>query len=70
MDRALRWAVILFAGFLVVTQQVITNGPLVAYDKEINSQPKPQFSGFAGFFTSTEVPSLGPVPVLINLLKF
>ena len=50
MDRALRWAVLLFAGFLVVTQQVITNGPLVAYDKEINSQPKPQFSGFAGFF--------------------
>lgn len=49
MDRALRWAVLLFAGFLLVTQQVITNGPLVSYDKEINSQPKPQFSGFAGF---------------------
>ena len=34
--------------------------------------PGPCFSGsgFAGFFTSTEVPSLGPVPVLINLLKF
>jgi hypothetical protein len=33
-----------------VTQQVLTNGPLVSYDKEINSQPKPQFEGFAGFF--------------------
>ena len=50
MDRALRWSLLLFVGFLVVTQQVLTNGPLVAYDKEINSQPKPQFEGFAGFF--------------------
>ena len=49
MDRALRWSLILFIGFLVVTQQVLTNGPLVAYDKEINSQPKPQFEGLAGF---------------------
>ena len=49
MDRALRWSLLLFFGFLVVTQQVITNGPLVAYDKEINSQPKPQFEGLAGF---------------------
>lgn len=50
MDRALRWSLILFLGFLLVTQQVLTNGPLVSYDKEINSQPKPQFEGFAGFF--------------------
>ena len=49
MDRALRWSLLLFCGFLVVTQQVLTNGPLVAYDKEINSQPKPQFEGLAGF---------------------
>ncbi len=49
MNRALRWAAVLFAGFLVVTQQVYTYGPLVAYDKEINSQPKPQFEGFSGF---------------------
>ena len=49
MDRALRWSLLLFVGFLVVTQQVLTNGPLVAYDKEINSQPKPQFEGIAGF---------------------
>jgi membrane-associated phospholipid phosphatase len=49
MDRALRWSLLLFIGFLVVTQQVLTNGPLVAYDKEINSQPMPQFEGLAGF---------------------
>ena len=49
MDRALRWSLLLFIGFLVVTQQVLTNGPLVAYDKESNSQPKPQFEGLAGF---------------------
>jgi membrane-associated phospholipid phosphatase len=49
MDRALRWAVLLFSGFLVVTQQVLSYGPLVEYDKKINRQPKPQFEGFAGF---------------------
>ena len=49
MDRALRWAILLFSGFLVVTQQVYTLGPLVEYDRKINSQPKPQFDGFAGF---------------------
>jgi len=49
MDRALRCSLLLCVGFLVVTQQVLTNGPLVAYDKEINSQPKPQFEGLAGF---------------------
>ena len=49
MDRALRWSLLLFFGFLVVTQQVLTNGPLVSYDNEINSQPKPQFEGLAGF---------------------
>ena len=49
MDRALRWSFLLFAGFLFVTQQVYSYGPLVSYDKEINSQPKPQFEGLAGF---------------------
>jgi membrane-associated phospholipid phosphatase len=49
MDRALRWSFLLFFGFLAVTQQVLTNGPLVAYDRELNSQPKPQFEGFSGF---------------------
>ena len=49
MDRALRWSLLLFTGFLLVTQQVLTFGPLVEYDKKINSDPKPQFEGLAGF---------------------
>ena len=49
MDRALRWSLVLFTGFLLVTQQVLTFGPLVEYDKKINRDPKPQFEGFAGF---------------------
>ena len=49
MDRALRWAILLLTGFLLVTQQVFTYGPLVEYDRKINSQPKPQFEGLAGF---------------------
>ena len=49
MDRALRWSLLLFTGFLIVTQQVLTFGPLVEYDKKINSDPKPQFEGAAGF---------------------
>jgi membrane-associated phospholipid phosphatase len=49
MDRALRWAILLFSGFLLVTQQVYSYGPLVEYDRKINSQPKPQFEGLAGF---------------------
>ena len=49
MDRALRWSLLFFTGFLLVTQQVLTFGPLVEYDKKINSDPKPQFEGFAGF---------------------
>ena len=49
MDRALRWAILLFSGFLFVTQQVYSYGPLVVYDRKINSQPKPQFEGLAGF---------------------
>ena len=49
MDRALRWSLVLFTGFLLVTQQVLTFGPLVEYDKKINSDPKPQFEGLAGF---------------------
>ena len=52
MDRALRWSLLLFTGFLLVTQQVLTFGPLVEYDKRINSDPKPQFEGFAGFLLS------------------
>jgi membrane-associated phospholipid phosphatase len=49
MFRALRWSLLLFFGFLLVTHQVIINGPLVAYDEEIASQPQPEFVGVQGF---------------------
>jgi hypothetical protein len=31
-NRALKWVGLLFVGFLIVTQQVITNGPLIHLD--------------------------------------
>ncbi|CAB4568600.1 unannotated protein [freshwater metagenome] len=49
MFRAFRWSLLLFFGFLLVTHQVIINGPLVAYDEEIASQPQPEFEGIQGF---------------------
>ena len=49
MFRALRWSLLLFFGFLLVTHQVIINGPLVAYDEEIASQPQPEFEGVQEF---------------------
>jgi membrane-associated phospholipid phosphatase len=48
-NRALRWSAVLFGGFLLVTQQVYTYGPLTYFDKKINSSSKPQFEGIAGF---------------------
>ncbi|CAB4561870.1 unannotated protein [freshwater metagenome] len=49
MFRAFRWSLLLLLGFLLVTHQVIINGPLVAYDEEIASQPQPEFEGIQGF---------------------
>ncbi len=49
MERALRWSLLFFCGFLVVTQQVITNGPLVNFDNNINEAKKPHFAGVSGF---------------------
>jgi len=49
MFRALRWSALLFVGFLAVTQQVLSNGPLVSFDKDVNRTHRPQFEGFAGF---------------------
>ncbi len=49
MVRALRWSALLFIGFLLVTQQVLTNGPLINYDRKMDSTPKPEFEGVAGF---------------------
>jgi membrane-associated phospholipid phosphatase len=49
MFRAFRWSLLLLVGFLLVTHQVIINGPLVTYDEEIASQPQPEFEGIQGF---------------------
>ena len=49
MFRALRWASLLFLGFLIVTQQVLSNGPLVNFDNDVNRTNRPRFDGFSGF---------------------
>jgi membrane-associated phospholipid phosphatase len=49
MFRAFRWSLLLLVGFLLVTHQVIINGPLVAYDEEIARQPQPEFEGLSEF---------------------
>jgi membrane-associated phospholipid phosphatase len=40
-NRALKWAGLLFIGFLAVTQQVITNGPLIHLDAKIFNANRP-----------------------------
>ncbi|MDP1721424.1 MAG: phosphatase PAP2 family protein [Candidatus Nanopelagicaceae bacterium] len=49
MGRALRWSGLLFLGYLIVTQQVMTNGPLINIDSEIAEAKRHQFTGFADF---------------------
>ena len=48
-NKAFKWSAILFSGFLIVTQQVYTYGPLTVFDKRIDSSSKPQFEGLGGF---------------------
>jgi len=49
MFRALRWSSLLFVGFLIVTQQVLSYGPLVNFDNHVNRTHRPRFDGFSGF---------------------
>ena len=49
MARAFRWSAMLFIGFLFITQQVITNGPLIEIDKWIHDLDRPKFQGMSGF---------------------
>ena len=49
MFRALRWSFLLFLGFLIVTQQVLSNGPLVNFDNDVNRTNRPRFDGLSGF---------------------
>ena len=43
-NRALKWAGLLFVGFLIVTQQVITNGPLIHLDAKIFNAARPHLT--------------------------
>ena len=49
MVRAVRWSAALFAGFLLITHQVLINGPLVEIDKWIHDLDRPKFHGISGF---------------------
>ena len=49
MVRAVRWSAALFAGFLLITHQVLINGPLVEIDKWIHDLDRPKFHGVSGF---------------------
>ncbi len=49
MLRAFRWSAALFIGFLLVTHQVIINGPLIEIDKWLHDLDRPKFEGVTGF---------------------
>ena len=49
MVRAVKWSSLFFAGFVVVTQQVITNGPLIALDAKIANADRTDFSSWIDF---------------------
>jgi membrane-associated phospholipid phosphatase len=49
MNRAIRWSGLLLLGFAVVTQQVITNGPLIAMDAKIANAGRINFPSWIDF---------------------
>jgi len=49
MNRAIKWAALFFVGFIVVTQQVITNGPLIAMDARIANASRIKFAPWFDF---------------------
>jgi membrane-associated phospholipid phosphatase len=49
MRRALKWSAGLFAGYLYITYQVLTDGFLVRIDRELNNLEHPKFRGTLGF---------------------
>jgi membrane-associated phospholipid phosphatase len=49
MVRAVRWSTLFFLGFIVVTQQVITNGPLIALDARIANASRTDFPSWIDF---------------------
>ena len=49
MVTALRWSAIFFIGFLIVTQQVMTNGPLISLDTRIAEAKRHDFGSLIDF---------------------
>lgn len=49
MRRALKWSASLFAGYLFVTYQVLTNGFLIDIDRTFNDVEHRKFQGLANF---------------------
>lgn len=49
MVTALRWSAIFSVGFLIVTQQVMTNGPLISLDTKIAEAKRHDFGSFVDF---------------------
>ena len=49
MVRAFRWSAIFFTGFLLITHQVLINGPLIEIDKWIHGLERPEVRGVSGF---------------------
>ncbi len=49
MVRAIKWSSLFFIGFIVVTQQVITNGQLIALDAKIANAGRTDFPSWVDF---------------------
>ena len=49
MRRALKWSAGLFAGYLFVTLQVLTDGPFIEIDRYFNDLDRPRFTGISNF---------------------
>ena len=49
MRRAFKWSAGLFVGYLFVTFQVLTNGPLISVDRFFDDLDRPRFTGLSNF---------------------
>jgi len=49
MVRAFRWSAMLFLGFLLITHQVVINGPLIKIDRWIHDLERSEYQGISGF---------------------
>jgi len=67
MIKALEWSGVLIIGFLIVTQQVVINGPLVHLDAIIANAHRPKFSATTNFFLM-QIDNLGLRGVTATIL--